>query len=102
MSYSAGQWGGARAAIAMRPFLSELGCLPVSQMIHVPKAAEVFDENGVVMDPKAKAGWERYCGRGWAQLEWWANAAVEQNKRVDPFSMAIAFQSSSAQRNAPS
>ena len=45
-TYSAGQWGGARAAVNMRTFLSELGCLPVSAMIHVPKAQEVFDEDG--------------------------------------------------------
>lgn len=30
VTYSAGQWGGARAAVSMRTFLSELGCLPVS------------------------------------------------------------------------
>lgn len=29
-TYSAGQWGGARAAVGMRTFLGELGCLPVS------------------------------------------------------------------------
>ena len=45
-SYSAGQWGGARAAVLLRPALSEMGCIPVSAMIHVPKAAEVFDEGG--------------------------------------------------------
>ena len=28
VSYSAGQWGGTRAAIALRPILSELGALP--------------------------------------------------------------------------
>jgi NAD(P)H-dependent FMN reductase len=28
VSYSGGQWGGTRAAIALRPILSELGALP--------------------------------------------------------------------------
>lgn len=102
VSYSAGQWGGTRAAVAMRPFLSELGCLPVSHMIHVPKAAEVFDEHGQLVDPDSKAHWESYCARGWAQLEWWAHAAAEQRQRVDPFQLAQAFQSSPSQRNAPS
>ncbi len=37
VTYSAGQWGGIRAAVGMRSFLSELGCLPVSAMIHVPR-----------------------------------------------------------------
>ena len=35
VTYSAGQWGGTRAANSLRPFLSELGCLPVSAMIHI-------------------------------------------------------------------
>jgi chromate reductase len=43
VTYSAVQWGGARVAVNMRTFLSELGCLPVSAMIHLPKAQEVFD-----------------------------------------------------------
>lgn len=46
VTYSACQWGGLRAAVTMRTFLSELGCLPVSAMIHIPKAQEVFDEDG--------------------------------------------------------
>ena len=46
-TYSAGQWGGMRAAIGMRTYLSELGCLPVSAIIHVPKAQEVFTETGL-------------------------------------------------------
>ena len=29
-TYSAGMWGGARCAVALRAYLSELGCLPVS------------------------------------------------------------------------
>jgi NAD(P)H-dependent FMN reductase len=37
VTYPAGQWSGARAAIGMRAFLSELGCLPVSAMVHVPR-----------------------------------------------------------------
>ena len=39
--------GGTRAAAGLRPVLSELGCLPVSSMVHVPKAHQVFDEAGV-------------------------------------------------------
>jgi chromate reductase, NAD(P)H dehydrogenase (quinone) len=46
VTYSAGQWGGTRAAVNMRTFLAELGCLPVSAMIHVPKAQEALDEDG--------------------------------------------------------
>lgn len=44
VTYSAGQWGGARAAVNMRTFLSELGCLPVSAVIHLPKAQDILNE----------------------------------------------------------
>ena len=46
VTYSAGQWGGARAAVNMRTFLAELGCLPVSAMIHLPNVQEVLNEAG--------------------------------------------------------
>ena len=51
VTYSAGQWGGVRAAVGMRSFLSELGCLPVSAMIHIPKAHEVLAEDGNFIEP---------------------------------------------------
>lgn len=42
VTYSAGLWGGARAGIALRPFLSELGCLPVSSMVAIPGAVKTM------------------------------------------------------------
>jgi hypothetical protein len=47
LRYSAGQWGGTRAAHALRPVLSELGALPVSAMVHIPNAGDALDESGV-------------------------------------------------------
>ncbi len=63
-TYSAGQWGGAQAAINMRSFLSELGCLPVSAMIHVPKAQEVFDAEGGYLDGIDAGAMVRVSGPG--------------------------------------
>lgn len=98
VTYSAGQWGGARAAMGMRAFLSELGCLPVSAMVHIPKAQDVLDENGGWM---ADAGrWEGYLGRTLSQLEWWAEAARRQ--RDDGESEPTKpFARDPSQRNAP-
>ena len=101
VSYSAGQWGGTRAAIALRPFLSELGCLPVSQMIHFPRAPQVLDENGRLKDDQDEDRWNEYVGRGWAQLEWWAQAAKNNRISHDPFVKAKAFNKNPGQRNAP-
>ena len=55
VTYSAGQCGGVGASVGMRAYLSELGCLPVSAMVHIPKAHEVLAHDGtclkdVVMD----------------------------------------------------
>ncbi len=71
VTYSAGQWGGTRAAVGMRTFLSELGCLPVSAMIHIPKAQEVLDEDGSCRAGQDEQAWTGYFGRTLGQLEWW-------------------------------
>ncbi|MGY0565753.1 MAG: NADPH-dependent FMN reductase, partial [Paraglaciecola chathamensis] len=63
VTYSAGQWGGMRAAVGMRTFLSELGCLPVSAMIHVPKAQDVFTEDGTPETGEDQATWFDYFAR---------------------------------------
>lgn len=99
VTYSAGQWGGTRAAVAMRPFLSELGCLPVSAMIHVPKAHEVLAEDGGFRADVDEAAWFGYLDRGFAQLEWWASAARAQRQQRGAATRA--FQQDPSQRNAP-
>mmetsp|Transcript_9966 Transcript_9966/g.11427 ORF Transcript_9966/g.11427 Transcript_9966/m.11427 type:complete len:273 (+) Transcript_9966:501-1319(+) len=101
VSYSAGQWGGSRAATSLRPFLSELGCLPVSAMTHFPKAAEILSQDGEILSVEDAHKWQGYCTRSFAQLEWWAKAAKAQKNVEDPFRSSPAFQSSPSQRNAP-
>jgi chromate reductase len=54
VTYSIGPWGGMRAAMALRPFLSELGCLPVSKLTGIPTAQELFDETGKPIDAAHK------------------------------------------------
>ncbi len=100
VTYSAGQWGGARAAVNLRTFLSELGCLPVSAMIHVPRAQEVFAEDGSYADGVDVARWQDHLGRTFAQLVWWAEAARHQRaESADP--PVAAFRTDPSQRNAP-
>mmetsp|Transcript_27024 Transcript_27024/g.39991 ORF Transcript_27024/g.39991 Transcript_27024/m.39991 type:complete len:283 (-) Transcript_27024:104-952(-) len=113
VSYSAGQWGGTRAAHSLRPFLSELGCLPVSAMVHIPNAGDILDENGKVNidsgkdledgidSDNAMKRWEGYTDRMMTQLEWWGQAAKNQRDSVDPLSRSPAFQKSPSERNAP-
>ena len=104
VAYSAGQWGGTRAAVALRSTLSELGCLPVSAMIHIPKAQEILTRDGAVdcsEDTDNNKKWERYCARCFSQMEWWAEAALNHKELVDPFDESPRFASTPSQRNAP-
>lgn len=101
VTYSAGQWGGVRAAVGMRSFLSELGCLPVSAMIHIPKAHEVFAEDGNFLAQGDAERWTGYFGRTFAQLTWWASAAQSQRHAIDPHKLAPAFKKDPSQRNSP-
>ena len=99
-TYSAGQWGGTRAAVGMRTFLSELGCLPVSAMIHVPKAQAVFDPAGGYADGVDGPGWDGYLDRTLDQLLWWSEAAARQ-RRAGTVDAPGAFTRDPSQRNAP-
>jgi NAD(P)H-dependent FMN reductase len=101
VTYSAGQWGGMRAAVAMRTFLSELGCLPVSAMVHVPKAQEIFAEDGSVQPHEDKGAWFEYFGRTFTQLIWWAQASKEHRAQVDPHNLVRDFKTDPSERNAP-
>ena len=84
----------------MRTFLSELGCLPVSAMIHVPKAQEVFDEDGGYLDGSGADRWDQYLDRTLAQLRWWA-AAARQQRKTGSLGTPGAFKKDPSQRNAP-
>jgi chromate reductase, NAD(P)H dehydrogenase (quinone) len=99
VSYSAGQWGGTRAAHALRPFLSELGCLPVSAMVHIPLAANVLDESGDIIQDEER--WKSYVDRMLRQLEWWGMAAKNHRLVQNPFEISPAFTKSPTERNAP-
>lgn len=100
VTYSAGQWGGVRAAVNMRTFFSELGCLPVSAMIHIPKAQEVLTDSGEIAEGEDAEAWQGYFYRTLAQLEWWAAAAKSQ-RAVGLPAGAPAFLRNPSQRNAP-
>jgi NAD(P)H-dependent FMN reductase len=101
VTYSAGQWGGMRAAMGMRNFLSELGCLPVSAMIHVPKAQQILSEDGTFIEQSEQHSWFNYFSRTFTQLAWWAEAAKVQQAAQDPNQLLKSFNKDPSQRNAP-
>ena len=70
VTYSAGLWGGARCGVALRAYLSELGCLPVSATCQVTSAWKpgTFDtDTGLLAADHMGA---KLCDRMLDQLEW--------------------------------
>ena len=90
ISYSTTHFGGVRAAQALVPILSEMGCLPVSAKVHLPRADKLLTESGFVVDEKGDGKSERaalrYIGRTAYQLWWWAEGArrMRGSPRGDP------------------
>eukprot|EP00285_Hemiselmis_virescens_P005923 CAMPEP_0173387260 /NCGR_PEP_ID=MMETSP1356-20130122/9767_1 /TAXON_ID=77927 ORGANISM="Hemiselmis virescens, Strain PCC157" /NCGR_SAMPLE_ID=MMETSP1356 /ASSEMBLY_ACC=CAM_ASM_000847 /LENGTH=254 /DNA_ID=CAMNT_0014343791 /DNA_START=140 /DNA_END=904 /DNA_ORIENTATION=+ len=76
ITYSIGPFGGARVAMALRPMLSELGCLPVSKLVCMPTASSVLNEEGVPTDPENRL--LKQLPEMLTQLEWVAIAMRNQ------------------------
>lgn len=99
VTYSAGQWGGTRAAHSLRPILSELGCLPVSAMIHIPNAQDVLLEDGILVEKEER--WNSYTDRCFSQLEWWGQATKIHRIKCNPLQLSPVLKQDPSQRNAP-
>mmetsp|Transcript_21215 Transcript_21215/g.42158 ORF Transcript_21215/g.42158 Transcript_21215/m.42158 type:complete len:221 (+) Transcript_21215:293-955(+) len=84
VTYSPGPYGGSRAAVALRPFLSELGCLPVSKLCCLSSPAEYLTTEGEPVDPEKP---HRMLGQVPAlfnQMEWAALAFKKHLEECGP------------------
>jgi NAD(P)H-dependent FMN reductase len=68
--YSAGAFGGVRAAMQLRAMLCELGMPSIPSLFPIPRIGDAFDDLGTPLDPKADARFGRFA----AELEWYAGA----------------------------
>jgi NAD(P)H-dependent FMN reductase len=68
--YSAGAFGGVRAAVQLRAMLCELGTPSIPSLLPVPKVQDAFDDDG---RPKDDA-WKKRAAKFLGELEWYANA----------------------------
>jgi NAD(P)H-dependent FMN reductase len=68
--YSAGAFGGVRAAIQLRAMLCELGTPSIPSLLPVPNVQDAFDDEGRPHDE----GYHRRAARFLDELEWYANA----------------------------
>jgi NAD(P)H-dependent FMN reductase len=68
--YSAGPFGGVRAAMQLRMMLGELGMSSIPSIFPVPHVQDAFAEDGTPRDPKAQTRAQKFLD----ELEWYARA----------------------------
>ena len=68
--YSAGQFGGVRAAMQLRMMTGELGCPSIPSLLPVPRVDQVLDADGVPLQP-----WiDKSAKKVFDELDWYAGA----------------------------
>lgn len=81
--YSAGPFGGVRAAMQMRCVLGEVGLVTVPSIFAMPKVGQSFGEDGT----PSEDAWERRVGKFVDEIEWYAEAlAAQRAKKGVPYS----------------
>lgn len=68
--YSAGAFGGVRAAMQLRAMLCELGTPSIPSLLPIPKVQDAFAEDGTPFDN----AWPRRASKFLDELEWYARA----------------------------
>ena len=68
--YSAGAFGGVRAAMQLRAMLCELGTPSIPSLLPIPKVQDAFDDDGRPQDES----YDRRVARFLDELEWYASA----------------------------
>lgn len=82
VTYSPGPWGGMRAAMALRPILSELGAFSVSALCGFPMAGDLFEQDGRAKDVEHRM--LKQLPKMLGQLEWTALAMIKQKELCPP------------------
>jgi NAD(P)H-dependent FMN reductase len=79
--YSAGQFGGVRAAMQLRMTLAELGMPSIPSLLPVPRIEEAFTPAGEPTNP----GFEKRSERFFREFEWYAEALREGRRSGVPY-----------------
>lgn len=80
--YSAGQFGGVRAAMQLRTFLAEIGTVSIPSVFPIPKVQDAFNDEG---NP-ANVKFHDYIKTFLDELEWYAYALKESREiRKTPY-----------------
>jgi NAD(P)H-dependent FMN reductase len=79
--YSAGQFGGVRAAMQLRAMLAELGTPSIPSLLPVPRADQALDPEGRALQPWIEGAARRFL----SELYWYAEALKRQRKEGTPY-----------------
>jgi NAD(P)H-dependent FMN reductase len=79
--YSAGAYGGVRAAMQLRAMLCELGMPSISSLFPIPRIQTALDAEGRPVD----SGLDRRFGRFAGELEWYAEALRDRRSKGVPY-----------------
>jgi NAD(P)H-dependent FMN reductase len=79
--YSAGRYGGVRAAMQLRMTLSELGMPSIPSLLPFPTVGEILDPDGQPRQPWIDKAADRFL----AELAWYAEAMRHQRQLGTPY-----------------
>lgn len=79
--YSAGAFGGVRAAMQLRAMLCELGMPSIPSLFPIPRIQAALDDAGQAIEPRLAAGFARFA----SELEWYAGALRDGRARGVPY-----------------
>jgi len=68
--YSAGPFGGVRAAMTLRAMLAEMGMASIPSLLPIPRVQDAFQDDGTPLDEN----YARRAARFLTELEWYAYA----------------------------
>ncbi len=78
MCYSAGSFGGVRAAMTLRAMLAEMGMSSIPSLMPVPKVQSAFEDDGTPTDD----AWIKRADKFLAEFEWYADALKNARERA--------------------
>ncbi len=79
--YSAGPFGGVRAAMQLRAFLAEVGASSIPSLYPIAKVQDAFAEDGTALDKSHEKRIEKFL----AELEWYAMALANARQSGTPY-----------------
>lgn len=81
VTYSAGSFGGVRAAVHLRAICGELGMPSISSMFPIPSVQNAFGEDGTAIDE----AYNRRAKRFLEEFEWYVSALKAQRDLGTPY-----------------